>query len=972
MRLLLFRLQLGIFDTDMVVLELPLIKALSSEILMLCKELEEMLVKLLHLGSESHRKQEVESPGAHVVPPLLDQNDHLIDADGGPPIVIESVHTDVEEGNPPSGEATAPCTRVAAGMAMPMPVIMVAGTLVEPLVVVVAAAGIIFTVKPTQIRCRGFLTRLGILIAMVVVTCYMEKVAMRRDEVQDYIRIPETRRNPKGERGQNGWRSMIRRLQNKEIPIKQANLMKFILVNPVIHESLRFPPLRRHEALAVHHGDFLASAAEPAARGSRSYLNFDFETVRWRKGRAVVVVANQRGLSSSFVSVGGRQRFTVELRPGETTIVSWKKLVKDATKVAVPISVPEPPADAHPALEARLAPGKHSSDEEDLNDVPDDDEYDTEDSFIDDTELDEYFQVDNSAIKHDGFFVNRGKLERINEPTSLANQQPKKRRRKDGAKDHGEGDDGHVPNKHLKVGKKATGKSDLLVGKSTTVPSHVVALPSVHHIDMKFQNQMNSSVVGAKNKSAETKTSVDPPPSKVSNGDASLSLAVEKDVDKQKTGIAPSMYQGNKLKDGGEVSDASVQRSHDKSSYVQSKSQAGKLSNNFDELDQAVQWREKDGIRERPDLNVTEGKYSTQITKTPLMQRKESSNVRPKSTMLEKAIKELEKMVADSRPPASEAQDADISSQAVKRRLPREVKQKLAKVARVAQANHGKISKELVNRLMSILGHMMQLRTLKALEQQAGASDDFQEIGNEEKEVIKRKCSMDDVLEDKICGLYDLFVEGLDEDAGPQVRKLYAELAALWPDGFMNNHGIKRAICRAKDRKRALYRQHKDQENVKKKKLLIQKTEETVRVETTSIAQPQCTQEKLVIDSNNHGSTSLVRPLVSATVTNVSARAPSTSLSGPTLERPRLEKVKGSSSNPNEARTMDALTKKKVKRKPESELGETHFRLEKLGLAPGEDRHKPRKQVVAPPPKRSLPAVVAAAAAPPQNFEQPS
>ena len=103
--------------------------------------------------------------------------------------------------------------------------------------------------------------------------------------------------------------------------------------------------------------------------------------------------------------------------------------------------------------------GKHSSDEEDLNDVPDDDEYDTEDSFIDDTELvgivicylhvwvaslslelqfvevisnsilhlitmivqcfdifflqDEYFQVDNSAIKHDGFFVNRGKLERM-------------------------------------------------------------------------------------------------------------------------------------------------------------------------------------------------------------------------------------------------------------------------------------------------------------------------------------------------------------------------------------------------------------------------------------------------------------------------------------------------------------------------------------------------------------------------------
>ncbi|KAI3496467.1 hypothetical protein L1887_38831 [Cichorium endivia] len=55
--------------------------------------------------------------------------------------------------------------------------------------------------------------------------------------------------------------------------------------------------------------------------------------------------------------------------------------------------------------------GKNSSDEEDLNDVPDDDGYDTEDSFIDDNELDEYFQVDNSAIKHDGFFLNRWKLE---------------------------------------------------------------------------------------------------------------------------------------------------------------------------------------------------------------------------------------------------------------------------------------------------------------------------------------------------------------------------------------------------------------------------------------------------------------------------------------------------------------------------------------------------------------------------------
>ncbi|KAM1134578.1 hypothetical protein ACFX19_044387 [Malus domestica] len=157
--------------------------------------------------------------------------------------------------------------------------------------------------------------------------------------------------------------------------------------------------------------------------------------------------------SSKFVKAGDRQMFTVDLRPGETTIVSWRKLMKDTNKVngGPSTSAPEPPpVNAHPALESRIAPlfqvqqpsgdeakdegkdeaapnrfsaviekierlymGKDSSDDEGPNDVPDDDQYDTEDSFIDDAELDEYFEVDNSAIKHDGFFVNRGTLERM-------------------------------------------------------------------------------------------------------------------------------------------------------------------------------------------------------------------------------------------------------------------------------------------------------------------------------------------------------------------------------------------------------------------------------------------------------------------------------------------------------------------------------------------------------------------------------
>lgn len=77
--------------------------------------------------------------------------------------------------------------------------------------------------------------------------------------------------------------------------------------------------------------------------------------------------------STSYEAAGGRRRFTVELRPGETTIVSWKKLLKDATKSNVNGVGPGPtmsvvaaasiqPPVPHPSLEARLAPvGCHLS-----------------------------------------------------------------------------------------------------------------------------------------------------------------------------------------------------------------------------------------------------------------------------------------------------------------------------------------------------------------------------------------------------------------------------------------------------------------------------------------------------------------------------------------------------------------------------------------------------------------------------------
>lgn len=45
------------------------------------------------------------------------------------------------------------------------------------------------------------------------------------------------------------------------------------------------------------------------------------------------------------------------------------------------------------------------------------------------------------------------------------------------------------------------------------------------------------------------------------------------------------------------------------------------------------------------------------------------------------------------------------------------------------------------------------------LQQQSGPSGDCQEIGLNEKASTPRKLCMDTAMEDKICDLYDLFVE---------------------------------------------------------------------------------------------------------------------------------------------------------------------------------------------------------------------
>lgn len=58
--------------------------------------------------------------------------------------------------------------------------------------------------------------------------------------------------------------------------------------------------------------------------------------------------------------------------------------------------------------------------------------------------------------------------------------------------------------------------------------------------------------------------------------------------------------------------------------------------------------------------------------------------------------------------------------------------------------------------------YLNMLYFYQVAEQQDGSCDDFQEQPNsDEKGVLKGRYSMDNAMEDKICDLYDLYVEVL-------------------------------------------------------------------------------------------------------------------------------------------------------------------------------------------------------------------
>ncbi|KAM0891276.1 hypothetical protein ACQ4PT_026505 [Festuca glaucescens] len=555
---------------------------------------------------------------------------------------------------------------------------------------------------------------------------------------------------------------------------------------------------------------------------------------------------------------GARQIFSVELRPGETTIVSWKKLLKEAGPgAALPPSLPAaaaapvqpvvgplagPSGAVHPAENdpndpsqsnrfnsviekiERLYMGKHSSDEEDMDDVPDDDQYDTEDSFIDDAELDEYFEVDNLATKHTGFFVNKGKLEQseygsvqnVVPDGSVQNVAPKKRRRRDPSSSY-IGNSREIRPDAVKPPKRNT----LEIGKS-----ELSSYSEYHSEGSKpVKNRSNSTGRMQKINSSDNATGAE--------------------------------Y----------ASHLKIPTYLDKDAPVQLDLPLKKSSNGAkQDLSNKMRRKEDYGATQFSGLATANNVHSTQTMQLSANRRAEGSGIKAKGTRLERAIRDLQNIVSEIEcpPQTLDVPEIDPNCQAaVKRRLPQEVKQKLARVARLS-VNQGKIPEdELINRLMGIVGHLVQRRTLKrnmkemvesgncakqekddkfqqvkteiyemikarlatkpkVTEQKDDSADDIQGVVNiDERRALKGKFVLDAPLEDRICDLYDLYVEGMDEDKGPQSRKLYVELADLWPQGYMDKVEIRDAISRSKQRRNLLYRQRKvrNEERMKRRRL---------------------------------------------------------------------------------------------------------------------------------------------------------
>ncbi|ONK56457.1 uncharacterized protein A4U43_C10F8910 [Asparagus officinalis] len=339
--------------------------------------------------------------------------------------------------------------------------------------------------------------------------------------------------------------------------------------------------------------------------------------------------------SKESLSSAKRHVYSVELYPEKTTIVSWKKLLKESNKGSVnPHDSVSADAAAIQPLESeiqdvqpsnrfnaviekieRMYMGEQSSDGEDLDDIPDDDQYDTEDSFIDDAELDDYFQVDKLSTKHNGYFVNRGKLEQIkpssspihddfshsSKPSSSPKPVPKKRRRKDSTKLSIETSDMDFTNDIVgtdNVQINTTARRAPLMGNNFTNIANIQTVHSEHYKERKILKNKSNTLSGRISK------------------DASSPSMEPKNLDKYKAGTLVSKDLAHKSRLINESVDSVYHASRDRpiSSHVESQSRKSLNYKNEAELSTKVRRKEKYGTDGLPRANSAVGVHAIQVT----------------------------------------------------------------------------------------------------------------------------------------------------------------------------------------------------------------------------------------------------------------------------------------------------------------------------------------------------------------------
>ncbi|KAK1367072.1 hypothetical protein POM88_042633 [Heracleum sosnowskyi] len=580
-----------------------------------------------------------------------------------------------------------------------------------------------------------------------------------------------------------------------------------------------------------------------------------------------------------------RQRFYVELKPGQTNIVSLKKLLREA--------------------------GEAVSDDSS-------DEYEAE----------KYIRVELPRNKKTGALTIQDKVQhktgRIKYSKSTDDQTIKKR--KELVDFVGEEDDIQVDTKPKKKGKqpiKTAAESAVFINgiskaqefdlqnkrckrdfqsprsssggvilkkhaSSKLIPGNNISFTSSAHQILKGKQFIKTA--------AETATSV--------NGNSKAQECnIRNDLCKRdyqtrlrsSGGVILKKLSGasSKLKTGNNISFTSVahQKFKEKKSTQHELRSRNAMSKNIEQEGFAnIKRKSNKGRNELPDLNLP---YSGHAPRTASVHMTNGPKLENK--MLDWSVLQLEKLVENSNTPLiDDVQGADSSLLDIEKQMSPELKEKLAKVARLTQLNEGKISEELIDRLMGILGKYLQRKTLKkilrgmVLEDLYASKAEcnyFKQIKMEfvrmirlqapslhvkvfPAEVTKGTYSMGDQLEDKLYDLYDIFTQGLDEDIGPSlVRKLYAELAELWPKGTMDNHEIRKAICRAKERKMVLSSEEEEGHQTTKTRNLSARMDETIRGKSSSLMHRTPAYRNVTTDTTGLTRTSANRRLVSSMLT---------------------------------------------------------------------------------------------------------